>query len=88
MDGRAETSFFGYKAAQLVKEHVKPHKVSYTVATGAFDTSCGIVTVDLTVDGLRKEIPLRIANKFDYDCILGMDYLTKFKIVIDHENRQ
>lgn len=88
VDGGAERSYFGYKAAELVAPHIKSQKTTFKGVTGAVDEAWGIVTVDMTVDGLKKEFTLKVANNFGYDCILGMDFLTEFKIVIDNATKQ
>ena len=69
---------------ELVKHHIKPQKTSFRCANGTTDESHGVVPVDMVVDGLKKELQFRIARTFDYDCILGKDFLKKFEIIEDH----
>lgn len=88
VDGGAERSYFGYKAAELDVPHIKFQRTTYKGGTGAVDESWGIVTVDMTVDGLKKEFSFKVANNVGYDCILGMDFLEEFKIVIDNDAKQ
>lgn len=84
VDGGSQKSYLGHKATEHVRHHVKPQKISYRCANGTIDESYGVVPVDMTVDGLEKELQFRIVSTFDYDCILGKDFLKKFEIIEDH----
>lgn len=84
VDGGSQKSYLGRKAADIVKHHIKPQKTSYRCANGTVDESYGVVPVDMVVDGLEKELQFRIVATFDYDCVLGKDFLKKFQIIEDH----
>ena len=87
VDPGATHSYLGRNSAMLVKDHIKPHKISFRSANGTIDPCFGIVAVDITVDGYTSELHFRVSNALDYDCIFGADFFEKFKIKVDYEKR-
>lgn len=87
VDNGAEKSFLGYDAAKLVAEYIQPQITNFTYVNGTTAETCGIVRIDMNVDGLQEEFQLRVTNNFDYECLLGFEYLKKFEIVLDHPRR-
>ena len=80
VDTGSTLSYFGEKAGKLVADHLVPHKINMRVANGQITQTDGIVDTQMTVDGLTRDLRINVSAALDYEAVLGMDFLEKFKI--------
>ena len=65
-----------------------PSTASVLVADGTSEKVEGELNAQLSLQGRRKHMVIRMVNSLSVDCILGMDFLRAFDITIDFGNNQ
>lgn len=58
-----------------------PKEKIMRVANGTTSSMLGRVFLPVELDGVNKEVALRIARKVTSDCILGQDSIRKFGLI-------
>lgn len=68
---------------------ITPNKKSYFMADGhtRFEI-IGFVKLCITLDNIITDIVVGVVNSLCTDCILGMDYINKYKVNLDNQQKQ
>ena len=86
VDSEVAQSYLGKGISTILKGKISPFSSMVTVADGTPVASQGILTATFSIDGMEKTMPLNIFDDFQYEGLLGIDFLRLFNIRINYED--
>lgn len=86
VDSGSTRTYLGPIFESLLEKQIIPVLASVLLADNSVEPVVGEVNTLLTLGKTRKSLPIRIVGAIKYDCILGIDFLKAFGLIIDFGN--
>lgn len=87
VDSGSTRTYLGKVFEPALKDSLIPVDAKVLLADNSVEKVLGEISTQLTLQGKRKALPVRLVRSLGYDCILGIDFLKAFGIQIDFGSR-
>ena len=83
VDSGSSRTYLGKVFEPLLKDALIPSSAKVQLADNSIEAVLGEVNTQLSLHGTRKALPVRLVKSLGYDCILGIDFLKTFGLIVD-----
>ena len=85
LDDGSVHSYLGKGVSKEFAGKLEQEAASVRVVDGGAVKLQGILNLTVSIDNTQLNMPFRVADELQYDCILGIDFKRAFKMKIDYE---
>lgn len=88
VDSGSARTYVGEVFKDLLVDYLIPCSTQVILADGSREKVLGEINTQVTLNGKRKHMVVRMVSSLIEDCILGMDFLKYFGIILDFGKNQ
>ena len=85
VDSGSTRTYIGSMFESILAESLIPSSASVLLADNSIEPVVGEINIQLSLPNTRKGMPVRLVRSLGYDCILGIDFLMAFGMILDFE---